>query len=70
MGTHALIVLVAINSFLAVTSTLGNTVILVAIHKASSLHVPSKILLRSLALTDFFVGILEEPLLVIFLMTK
>ena len=70
MGTYALIVLVAMNSFLAITSTLGNAVILVAIHKVSSLHAPSKILLHSLALTDFFVGILEEPLLVIFLMTK
>ena len=70
MGTHALIVLVVINSFLAITSTLGNTVILVAVHKVSSLHAPSKILLHSLTLTDFFVGILVEPLLVIFLMTK
>jgi len=58
------------NSFLAITSTLGTTVILVAIHKVSSLHTPSKILLCSLALTDFFVGLLEEPLLAIFLMTK
>ena len=48
---------------------LGNTVILASLNKVSSLHPPSKILLRSLALTDFCVGILLGPLFVIFLMT-
>ncbi|XP_078347380.1 adenosine receptor A3-like [Oculina patagonica] len=69
MGSHELMFLVVLNSFLATTATLGNTVILAALHKESSLHPPSKILLRSLALTDFFVGILVEPLFVIFLIT-
>ncbi|XP_078348994.1 adenosine receptor A3-like [Oculina patagonica] len=68
-GTSALWFLVASNVFLTITSTLGNTVILAALHKESSLHSPSKILLRSLALTDFLVGILTEPFFIIFFMT-
>ena len=68
-GTNELWFLVVSNIFLAITSTLSNAVILAALNKVSSLHLPSKILLRSLALTDFFVGILLEPLVVIFLMT-
>ena len=69
LGRHATVFLVVLNSFLAITATLGNAVILAALHKESSLHPPSKILLRSLALTDFFVGIIVEPLFVIFLIT-
>ena len=67
--THSLWLLVVSNAILAVTSTLGNALILIALYKESSLHPPSKILLRSLALTDFFVGILLEPLFVMALMT-
>jgi len=66
-GTHSLWFLVVSNVILAITSTLGNTVILAALCKESSLHLPSKILLRSLALTDLSVGILLEPLFVMFL---
>ena len=69
LGKHALMFLIVLNSFLTITATLGNAVILAALHKESSLHPPSKILLRSLALTDFFAGIMVEPLFVVFLMT-
>ena len=68
-GTYSLWFLVVSNAILAITSTLGNTLILIALYKESSLHPPSKILLRSLALTDFFVGIFLEPLVVMTLMT-
>ncbi|XP_078347607.1 adenosine receptor A3-like [Oculina patagonica] len=67
---HTLWFLVISNIFLAITTTLGNTLILAALHKESSLRPPSKILLRSLALTDLCVGILLEPLFVIFLLIK
>ena len=66
-GTHSLWFLVISNAILAISSTLGNIVILAALSKESSLHPPSKILLRSLALTDLCVGILLEPLFVMFL---
>ncbi|XP_078347991.1 adenosine receptor A3-like [Oculina patagonica] len=70
MGTHAFWFTIVLHISLAITSTLGNTVILLALNKESSLHPPSKILLRSLALTDFCVGIILEPLFVASFMTK
>ena len=39
-------------SFLSVIAFLGNALILIALHKESSLHPPSKLLLRCLATTD------------------
>ena len=47
------------------TAFLGNVLILIALHKESSLHPPSKLLLRSLATTDLCVGLIVEPLAVI-----
>ena len=64
-----LIVLSVLNTFLSITAFLGNTLILVALHKESSLHPPSKLLLRSLAITDLLVGIFVEPLNVAYLMS-
>ena len=58
----------SLNIFLAVTATLGNTLILIALHKVSSIHPPTKCLLRCLAITDFCVGVIVQPLFVAFLM--
>ena len=59
-----------LNSFLSVTAFLGNVLILIALHKESSLHPPSKLLLRNLATTDLCVGLIAEPLNVIFWMSQ
>ena len=59
-----LIFLSALNIFLSVTAFLGNTLILVALLKETSLHPPSKLLYRNLAITDLCVGIIVEPLYV------
>ena len=59
-----LIFLSALNIFLSITAFLGNTLILVALHKETSLHPPSKLLYRNLAITDLCVGIIVEPLTV------
>ena len=64
-----LIFLPAINIFFSFTAFLGNTLILVALHKESSLHPASKLLYRNLAITDLCVGIIVEPLLVAYLMS-
>ena len=65
-GVHSqLICIVALNIFLSVTAFLGNALILVALHKESSLHPPTKVLFRCLATTDLFVGLVSEPLIVI-----
>ena len=58
----------SLNIFLAFTATLGNTLILIALHKVSSIHPPTKFLLRCLAMTDFCVGVSVQPLFVAFLM--
>ena len=50
------------NILLSLTAFLGNSVILVALHKESSLHPPSKLLYRCLATTDLLVGLLCQPL--------
>ena len=56
------VLIFALNIFLAFTATLGNTLILIALHKVSSIHPPTKCLLRCLAMTDFCVGITIQPL--------
>ena len=58
-----LIFVSALNIFLSIAAFLGNTLILVALHKETSLHPPSKLLYRNLAITDLCVGIITEPLL-------
>ncbi len=50
---------------LTITATLGNSLILVALHKDTSLHPPSKLLLRSLTITDLCVGAISQPILII-----
>jgi len=58
-----------IKAFLSITAFLGNTLMLVALRKVSSLHPPSKVLLRNLVATDLCVGLITEPLSVIFLIS-
>ena len=61
-----LIFVSAINIFLSISAFLGNTLILVALHKENSLHPPSKLLYRNLAITDLCVGVIVEPLSVVY----
>ena len=56
----------AINFFFSITAICGNTLILVALHKESSLHRPSKLLYRCLAVTDLLVGLISEPSLAVY----
>ena len=59
-----LVFLSVINTFLSITAFLGNTLILVALRKDTSIHPSSKLLYRNLSITDLCVGIIVEPLLV------
>ena len=52
----------AANIFLSILATLGNSLILVALHKVSSLRPPSKVLYRCLATTDLLIGLITQPL--------
>ena len=58
----------SLKTFLAFTATLGNTLIFLALRQVSSIHPPTKCLLRCLAMTDFCVGVIVQPLFAAFLM--
>ena len=66
---NELLGLSALNIFLAITAFLGNTLILVALYKESSLHPPSKLLYGSLAAADLCVGLIAEPVVVTYWMS-
>ena len=55
---------IALNIFLSIFATLGNVLILVALRNVSSIHPPTKLLFRCLAITDLCVGLLGQPLYV------
>ena len=63
-----LIYLSAFNIFLSITAVLGNTLILVALRKETSLHPPCKLLFGCLATTDLCVGLIAQPLIVVYRM--
>ena len=56
--------LIALNIFPSIFATPGNVLILVALQKVSSIHPPTKLLFRCLAVTDLCVGLLGQPLYV------
>ena len=56
----------AVNFLLFITAFSGNSLILVALHKESSLHPPSKLLYRCLATTDLLVGLVNHLLRALF----
>ena len=58
------IFLTALNIFLSISATLGNVLILVALRNVSSIHPPTKLLFRCLAVTDLCVGLICQPLYV------
>ena len=64
-----LIFLSVVNTCLSITAFLGNALILVALNKDTSIHPPSKLLYRNLAITDLCVGIMGEPLYVACMMS-
>ena len=51
----------AVHILFSITAFLTNSLILVALHKESSHHAPSKLLYRSLATTDLLVGLVAQP---------
>ena len=50
-----------LNFFLSITTTLGNVLILVALPKVSSIHPPTRLFFRCLAVTDLCVGLIVQP---------
>ena len=59
-----LVINCAVNIPLAMTSIIGNLLVLHAVWKTPTLHVPSMVLLCGLALSDLAVGAVVEPLFI------
>ena len=59
----------ALNIFLSITASLGNALILIALHKVSSIYPPTKLFFRCLAVTDLCVGLLVQPFYATFLLS-
>ena len=69
-GIHQhLIWISAVNTLLSIVSVIGNVLILAALRRESSLHPPSKLFLRCLAISDLSVGLLAEPLNIVYWMS-
>ena len=56
--------LMILNTFISITATIGNLLVLVTIWRTPHLHSPSNTLLFGLVLSDLCVGIVLEPLYV------
>ena len=56
---NQIVSLSAINILLGITAVVGNTVILIALHKETLLHKPFKVLLRNLVASDLCVGFVQ-----------
>ena len=61
-GDGLYVFLAALNIFLSITASLSNAVILIALHKVTSIYPPTKLLFRCLAVTDLCVGLISQPL--------
>ena len=58
---------ITVVAFLSITAFVGNVFILIALNKISSIHPPSKLLFRCLAVTDILVALVVEPLHAVYL---
>ena len=52
----------ALHIFLSITASLGNSLILAALHKVSSVYLPTKLFFRYLVVTDLCIGLLVHSL--------
>jgi len=60
----------ALNISLSITAFLGNGLILISLHKVSSIHPPTKLFFRCLAVTDLCVGLIAQPFYATFLLSR
>ena len=56
---NQIICLLVINTLIAITGIVGNTLVLIALCKQTSLHLPSKVFIQSLVASDLCVGVVE-----------
>ncbi|KAL9970613.1 hypothetical protein ACROYT_G023019 [Oculina patagonica] len=60
----------ALNIFLSITASVGNVLILFALKNVSSIHPPTKLYFRCLAVTDLCVGLIVQPLFITDIMSR
>ena len=63
-------ILAGLNIFLAIAASLGNALILIALHKVTSIYPPTKLLFRCLAVTDLLVGLNTQSIYVMILISS
>ena len=66
---HLYSAMAVICGVLSILVTSSNVLMLIALHKDTSLHPPSKLLFRSLTSTDLCIGLFSLPLSAVFLMS-
>ena len=59
-----------VNILLSITTVFGNATVLLALSKVCALHPASKLLFRTLAATDFCVGVISQPLTIVTMMSE
>ena len=62
VNSKVLITSMVLNTFISITATIGNLLVLLTIWRSPRLHSPSNTLLFGLALSDLCVGVISEPL--------
>ena len=62
--SNVILFLCIVNSVAAIVSTVGNFIVLVVIWRVSTLHSPAFVLLSGLALSDFSVGLVSQPVFI------
>lgn len=62
MPTGIVIFLSGLDICLSIAASLGNTLIIIALQKVSSIHPPTKLLFQNQAVTDLSVGLIVQPL--------
>ena len=62
VNSKTMITLMVLNTFMSITTTIGNLLVLVTIWRNPHLHSSSNTLLCGLALSDLCVGLVSEPL--------
>ena len=67
---YHIIFLATLNILSAMIALIGNSIVILALLKTTSLHPPSKVFLGSLALTDLFVGVVSQPFYVMILLLR
>lgn len=60
---------VPVNFILSVSELFGNVLILVALQDVLTIHPPSKLLFRCLSSTDLCVGLISQPVFIVYLFT-